>query len=55
MIVVAHRLSTAVAADRVYLLAGGRLQAAGHHDDMMRISSQYAAMVSTQRAGLFAA
>ncbi len=29
--------------------------AAGHHDDMMRISSQYAAMVSTQRAGLFAA
>lgn len=55
VIVVAHRLSTAVAADRVYLLAGGRLQAAGHHDDMMRISSQYAAMVSTQRAGLFAA
>ncbi|MFP5020044.1 ABC transporter ATP-binding protein [Pseudonocardia phyllosphaerae] len=42
--VVAHRLQTARRADRIVLLAGGRIVEEGTHDELMRAGGRYAAL-----------
>lgn len=41
-IAIAHRLSTAARADRILVLAGGRLVEDGHHDDLLASGGPYA-------------
>lgn len=43
-IVVAHRLSQAVAADRFVLMADGRIRATGTHTELLRTGTAYAAL-----------
>ncbi len=49
--VIAHRLSTVVHADRIILLDGGRLVAAGTHDELLETSELYSHMVFLQLEG----
>jgi ATP-binding cassette subfamily B protein len=41
-IAIAHRLSTAMRADRVLVLEGGRLLEDGHHDELVVAGGRYA-------------
>lgn len=45
-IVIAHRLTTAARADRVAVVAGGRLAELGTHDELLARGGQYAALFS---------
>jgi len=47
-IIVAHRLSTVVHADRIYFLEAGRISGCGSHDELMRSHPQYARLVARQ-------
>jgi ATP-binding cassette subfamily B protein len=47
-IVVAHRLSTIVEADKILVLEQGRLVAMGRHADLVQICPQYRALVRAQ-------
>ena len=47
-LVVAHRLSTVRHADRIVLLAGGKVAASGTHDELMESSPAYAELVRNQ-------
>ncbi|MDD9940682.1 MAG: ABC transporter ATP-binding protein [Myxococcales bacterium] len=52
VIVIAHRLSTAQQADRVAVVADGRLAELGSHDDLVEQGGHYAALFSSwRRAG----
>lgn len=46
-IVIAHRLSTVRAADRIIVLSGGRIIEAGDHDSLMRAGGHYAELYDT--------
>ena len=46
LLIVAHRLSTIRLADRVVFLEGGRVEAAGAHDELLRRSDGYRALVN---------
>jgi ABC-type multidrug transport system fused ATPase/permease subunit len=48
VVVVAHRLSTVRAADRIAVLQDGRLRAVGTHDDLAETDELYASFVATQ-------
>lgn len=50
LIVVAHRISSALRADRVVLLDGNRLRT-GTHDELCRTSPAYAGMAGLWRTG----
>jgi ABC-type multidrug transport system fused ATPase/permease subunit len=47
-LVIAHRLSTVLAADRILVLEGGCIMAAGRHADLLETSETYRRLVETQ-------
>ena len=50
-LVVAHRPSTVMLADRVALLSEGRIAAVGTHQELLRSSTEYAWLMSGARTG----
>ncbi|MGW6460666.1 ABC transporter ATP-binding protein, partial [Streptomyces sp. NPDC055078] len=50
-LVVAHRPSTVLLADRVALLSGGRIAAVGTHQELLRTNAEYAWLMSGAKAG----
>ncbi|MHC4249589.1 MAG: ABC transporter ATP-binding protein [Planctomycetota bacterium] len=51
-IVVAHRLSTVIDADRIYVLVGGRVEAAGRHDELLGKSATYKRLWEIQQGAV---
>ncbi len=49
VVVIAHRLSTVVAADRILVLEEGRIVERGSHDELLNDKGRYAAMWATQQ------
>lgn len=49
-LVVAHRPSTVLLADRVALLSGGRIAAVGTHQELLRENAEYAWLMSGTEA-----
>ena len=45
-LVVAHRPSTVLLADRVALLSGGRITAVGTHKELLRENAEYTSLMS---------
>ncbi|MFB9851927.1 ABC transporter ATP-binding protein [Micromonospora andamanensis] len=50
LLVIAHRLHTIRSADRIVVLAGGRVVESGSHDDLIASGGEYARMWATQTA-----
>ncbi len=50
-LIVAHRPSTVLLADRVALLSGGRIAAVGTHQELLRTNAEYAHLMSGAGAG----
>ncbi|MGI5367280.1 ABC transporter ATP-binding protein [Streptomyces iakyrus] len=50
-LIVAHRPSTVLLADRVALLSGGRIAAVGTHHELLRTSAEYAHLMSGEEEG----
>ncbi|MBR2621037.1 MAG: ABC transporter ATP-binding protein, partial [Clostridia bacterium] len=48
LVFISHRLSSAVLADRVILLDGGRICEKGSHEELMRANGPYAEMFRKQ-------
>ncbi len=51
-IVIAHRLSTIRHADRIHVMADGRVAEAGTHDELLALGGRYAALWSVQTGEL---
>ncbi|MDD4211804.1 MAG: ABC transporter ATP-binding protein [Bacilli bacterium] len=49
MIIIAHRLSTVVDADYIYLIDKGKIAEQGTHEEMLMINGLYANMFNTQK------
>ena len=52
VIVIAHRLSTVVGADRIYVLADGEVAEVGTHASLIRAGGPYAAQWQVQTGGV---
>ncbi|WP_208877080.1 ABC transporter ATP-binding protein [Streptomyces sp. PBH53] len=50
-LIVAHRPSTVLLADRVALLSGGRITAVGTHQQLLRDNAEYARLMSGEASG----
>ncbi len=50
-IVIAHRLSSVVHADRIVVLDNGRVAESGRHGDLVSRDGHYAQLVRAQREG----
>ncbi|KOX03862.1 ABC transporter [Streptomyces sp. NRRL B-1140] len=50
-LIVAHRPSTVLLADRVALLSGGRIAAIGTHHELLRTNAEYAHLMSGETSG----
>ncbi|MFS4096131.1 ABC transporter ATP-binding protein [Streptomyces sp. AF1A] len=50
-LIVAHRPSTVLLADRVALLSGGRIAAVGTHQELLRSNAEYARLMSADQSG----
>ncbi|MFF7794214.1 ABC transporter transmembrane domain-containing protein [Streptomyces sp. NPDC007991] len=50
-LIVAHRPSTVLLADRVALLSGGRITAVGTHQELLRTNAEYAHLMSGEPSG----
>ena len=50
-LVIAHRLSTVRRADRIVVMAGGRIAESGTHDELMALGGAYHGMVTLQQLG----
>lgn len=50
-LVIAHRLSTVVGADRIYVIDRGRIVESGRHDDLLARGGLYSELYETQFAG----
>ena len=51
-IMVAHRLSTVIDADQIYVLENGKIIESGTHQQLLHLGSQYAHLWSSQAQGL---
>jgi subfamily B ATP-binding cassette protein MsbA len=51
-VMIAHRLSTVRKADRIYVIAGGRVEAVGDHDSLMAEGGLYARLARAQSLDL---
>jgi subfamily B ATP-binding cassette protein MsbA len=49
MLVIAHRLSTVVNADRIYTMSDGRIDETGSHKELVNQGGTYASLYATQR------
>ncbi|KAJ9451393.1 ABC transporter B family member 25 [Diplonema papillatum] len=50
-LIIAHRLSTVRNADRIIVLAGGRVAESGSHEQLIRMKSRYATLWNQQMGG----
>ena len=50
-ILISHRFSSVRMADRILVLAGGKVEASGSHDELLAQSGQYAELFELQAAG----
>jgi ATP-binding cassette subfamily B protein len=48
--VIAHRPATIALADRVAVLAGGRIVEEGTHEELLRVSPRYRALLALEEA-----
>ncbi len=51
VVLISHRFANVRSADRIYVLAGGRVVESGTHDDLMRRDGLYAELFTLQAAG----
>jgi ATP-binding cassette, subfamily B, bacterial len=55
VLLISHRFSTVRSADRIYVLAHGRVIESGNHSELMRLDGRYAEMFTLQAAPYLAA
>ena len=51
MVIVAHRLSTVMACDRIYVLSDGKIESSGTHPELLLTSKTYKQLYAIQRDG----
>jgi len=51
VLLISHRFATVRSADRIYVLAGGRVVEQGTHDELMALGGRYAELFTLQAAG----